>query len=58
MSLFRKIVEGFLPSLTEDEEHTIRTNISDFDLAILKHTGQYEGHVHGYGSDNDHELFL
>lgn len=41
MSLFRKIVEGFLPSLTEDEEHTIRTNISDFDLAILKHTGQY-----------------
>ena len=41
MGIFQKIIEGFRPSLSVEEENSIRGKIADFDLAVHQLTGQY-----------------
>lgn len=41
MGIFQKIIEGFRPSMTAEEENTVRSKIAEFDLAVHQMTGQY-----------------
>mgnify|MGYP002761826032 FL=1 len=41
MGIFQKIIEGFRPSMTAEEENAVRSKIAEFDLAVHRMTGRY-----------------
>lgn len=41
MGIFQKIIDGFRPTLTVDEEKAIEDKISAFDLAVRQMLGRY-----------------
>lgn len=41
MGIFQKIIEGFRPSMTAEEENAVRNKIAEFDLAVHRMTGRY-----------------
>ena len=41
MGIFQKIIDGFRPTLTVDEEKAIEDKISAFDLAVRQMVGRY-----------------
>lgn len=41
MGIFQKIIEGFRPSMTAEEENAVRGKIAEFDLAVHRMTGRY-----------------